>query len=72
MASPFEGGNGDFLVVVNDEGQHSIWPAFRDVPAGWTFLGQRGDRQACLNWIEAHWTDMRPLSLSGTSVLHKN
>lgn len=72
MASPFEGGNGDFLVVVNDEGQHSIWPAFRDVPPGWTFVGQRGERQVCLNWIETHWTDMRPLSLSGTSVLHKN
>jgi uncharacterized protein YbdZ (MbtH family) len=63
MPNPFDGENADFLVLVNDEAQYSLWPAFRAVPAGWTLAGQRGERQACLNWIETHWTDMRPLSL---------
>ena len=62
MANPFEGKNGDFLVLVNDEGQHSIWPTFRGVPNGWTPVGPHGERQECLNWIESHWTDMRPRS----------
>jgi uncharacterized protein YbdZ (MbtH family) len=26
---------GSFFVLVNDEEQHSLWPAFADVPAGW-------------------------------------
>ena len=26
-------------VLVNDEGQHSLWPAFREIPAGWTSVG---------------------------------
>jgi MbtH protein len=60
MASPFEDETGIFLVLVNAEGQHSIWPSFREVPAGWSPVGSAGNRQTCLDWIEAHWTDMRP------------
>jgi MbtH protein len=63
MASPFEDATGTFLVLVNAEGQYSIWPGFREVPAGWSAVGPTGDRQTCLDWIEAHWTDMRPKSL---------
>lgn len=63
MTNPFEDDNAEYLVLVNDEGQHSLWPAFLDVPAGWRPTGPRGQRQACLAWIDEHWTDMRPLSL---------
>ncbi len=52
-----------FTVVVNREGQHSIWPASRPLPAGWTETGVRGDREECVAHIERTWTDMRPLSL---------
>ncbi len=52
-----------FLVVVNDEGQHSIWPDFKAVPAGWHELGFSGLKQDCLDHIAKVWTDMRPLSL---------
>ena len=52
-----------YLVLVNHEGQYSLWPAFLDVPLGWTPTGPRGERQACLSWIDEHWTDMRPASL---------
>ena len=63
MASPFEDEKGTFLVLVNAEGQYSIWPSFREVPPGWNSVGPTGNRQACLDWIEAHWIDMRPKSL---------
>ena len=63
MTNPFEDPDGQYLVLVNDEGQHSLWPAFREIPAGWTSVGPRGNRQECLDWIEANWTDMRPRSL---------
>jgi MbtH protein len=52
-----------YRVVVNDEEQYSIWPADREVPAGWREVGVEGSRTACLDHIEKVWTDMRPLSL---------
>lgn len=64
MTNPFENENGEYLVLVNDEGQHSLWPAFREIPAGWQQVGPTGARKECLAWIEANWTDMRPRSLA--------
>ena len=52
-----------FRVVMNHEEQYSIWPAYREVPAGWREVGVQGSEQECLEYIETHWTDMRPLSL---------
>lgn len=66
MTNPFDVDRGDFLVLVNAEGQYSLWPAFRKPPSGWTPVGARGERQQCLAWIESHWTDMRPRSLIDT------
>ncbi len=63
MTNPFEDPEGRFLVLVNDEGQHSLWPAFADVPAGWTTAFGEDDRAACLEWVERSWTDLRPKSL---------
>ena len=63
MTNPFEDENGTCLVLVNDEGQHSLWPAFLDVPEGWTTAYGEDTRQACLDYVETHWTDMRPKSL---------
>jgi MbtH protein len=48
---------------VNDEGQHSLWPSFAAVPAGWTVTHEEDMRQACLSYVSANWTDMRPSSL---------
>ena len=61
--NPFEDENGDYKILVNDEGQHSLWPSFRDVPSGWSTIGPTGKRKDCLAWIDANWTDMRPKSL---------
>lgn len=53
----------DYVVVVNHEDQYSVWPAGREPPAGWKSVGQVGSKDECLAWIDAHWTDMTPLSL---------
>jgi MbtH protein len=54
-----------FQVVVNDEEQYSLWPAHRDLPAGWKPAGPTGPREECLNYIRSVWVDMRPRGLRG-------
>jgi MbtH protein len=63
MTNPFEDPEGTFLVLVNDEGQHSLWPSFAEVPEGWTRVFGADTRDACLEYVEKNWTDMRPKSL---------
>ncbi len=53
-----------YRVVVNDEGQYSIWFADREIPLGWYDLGKKGTKEECLDFIDREWTDMRPRSLS--------
>ncbi|MYY04437.1 MULTISPECIES: MbtH family protein [unclassified Streptomyces] len=64
MTNPFDDQDGTFLVLVNDENQHSLWPQFADVPAGWTVSHGPATHAACLEHIERTWTDMRPRSLA--------
>ncbi|MFC4464318.1 MbtH family protein [Streptomyces xiangluensis] len=63
MANPFENDEASYFVLVNDEGQHSLWPAFAEIPAGWRTVHGEDTRAACLAYVEENWTDMRPLSL---------
>ena len=55
--------NGSFFVLINDEEQHSLWPNFAEVPAGWRVVYGEADRVSCLDYIEQNWTDIRPKSL---------
>jgi MbtH protein len=52
-----------YRVVVNHEGQYSIWPAGREIPPGWLDAGVSGSKAECLAYIQEVWTDMRPRSL---------
>lgn len=63
MTNPFEDPDASYLVLINDEGQHSLWPVFADVPDGWRVIFGEAGRQECLDFIEESWTDMRPKSL---------
>jgi MbtH protein len=63
MTNPFDDPDGTFLVLVNDEGQHSLWPEFAAVPAGWEVAFGPGPRADALEHVESNWTDMRPRSL---------
>jgi uncharacterized protein YbdZ (MbtH family) len=66
MTNPFEDNDATYVVLTNDEGQHSLWPSFIDVPAGWKVVHRPGSRQDCLDYIGKNWTDMRPKSLVAT------
>ncbi|MEU4080939.1 MbtH family protein [Streptomyces venezuelae] len=63
MPNPFDDQNGTFLVLVNDEEQYSLWPAFARTPEGWTVALGESSHDAALAYVEEHWTDMRPRSL---------
>ncbi|RJO75209.1 MbtH family protein [Nocardia panacis] len=62
MNNPFDKPDGRFKVLINSEGQHSLWPDFAEVPDGWQIV-HAGDQQQCLDYVERSWTDMRPASL---------
>lgn len=63
MTNPFDDPDARFLVLRNDENQHSLWPSFAEVPAGWQTVFGQASRQDCLDYVETHWTDLRPASL---------
>ncbi|WP_433470018.1 MbtH family protein [Spirillospora sp. CA-128828] len=63
MTNPFDDPDGTFRVLVNVEGQHSLWPAFADVPAGWTTVFGPESRSDCIGYVTANWKDIRPRSL---------
>jgi MbtH protein len=50
-------------VLVNEEGQHSLWPVYLAAPSGWRLALADAPRQECLAYVERTWTDMRPASL---------
>lgn len=70
-SNPFDDENGQFQVVVNDEDQHSLWPTFSDVPAGWRAVFGPAGRAECLEYVEQNWTDLRPSSLRSAMAAEK-
>ncbi|MFJ4895980.1 MbtH family protein [Streptomyces sp. NPDC088788] len=60
MLNPFENPDVEYLVLVNQEGQYSLWPASLAVPAGWRKAYGPNPRVACLDFVEKTWTDLRP------------
>jgi MbtH protein len=68
MTNPFDDEDASYLVLLNDEEQYSLWPARMDVPAGWRVVHSADTRRACLDFINSHWTDMRPKSLRSSAL----
>lgn len=63
MESSLDNIKGQFLVLINAEGQYSLWPAFKDVPGGWRSDFGPAGLEDCRAHIEDSWTDLRPASL---------
>ena len=61
--SLFDDDSNPFLILTNAEKQYSIWPETLPVPAGWDNVQGPMSRQRCMDWLAAHWTDLRPQSL---------
>jgi MbtH protein len=63
VSNPFDGDETDYLVLVNEQDQHSLWPAPIAVPPGWRVVLAEASRERCLEFVENRWIDMRPRSL---------
>ena len=61
--NPFDDDDATFYVLINDEEQHSLWPSFAAVPAGWTVVLGESSRSDCVEYVEKNWPDIRPKSL---------
>ncbi|KAA1244415.1 MbtH family protein [Mycobacterium simiae] len=61
--NPFDDDDGSFFVLINDEEQHSLWPAFAEIPPGWEVVHGEASRTECLDYVEQNWPDIRPKSL---------
>jgi MbtH protein len=64
--NPFDDPDGTYVVLVNDENQHSLWPSFAQTPAGWRVALAETDRASALAYVEENWTDMRPRRMVST------
>jgi amino acid adenylation domain-containing protein/thioester reductase-like protein len=53
---------GDFTVVVNELGQHSLWRTRVKAPPGWRRRSAAMTESECLAQIERSWRDMAPAS----------
>jgi MbtH protein len=64
-----DGVDGDsFVVLINGEGQYSLWPAGNPVPDGWSTTHAPASKAECVAFVETVWTDMRPRSLAATTT----
>lgn len=63
MTNPFDDTQNTFLVLVNEEEQHSLWPEFARIPDGWTPVHGPVPKDQALIYVDTHWTDLRPRSL---------
>lgn len=66
MTNPFENEDAEFYVLVNDELQYSLWPAFADVPGGWSVDFGPEPRETCVAYVDRTWRDLRPKSVRRT------
>ena len=53
----------DFIVLINDEEQYSLWSASIAIPAGWRTTYGPAAKQACLDYVDEVWKDLTPRSV---------
>jgi MbtH protein len=68
MGNPFEDPAAEYLVLINDQNQYSLWPSFKAPPRGWRIARGRGSRESSLSYVTAQWIDMRPRTSVFTKV----
>lgn len=56
--NPFDDPDQQCFVLANEQGQHSLWPAFAVIPAGWRQVHGPDSREACGQWVELNWTSL--------------
>lgn len=63
VSDPRKPARNAFAVVVNGHGQHALWQADLDLPAGWRQQSAAMSRRACLDAIGGAWPDIAPASV---------
>jgi MbtH protein len=53
----------EYICLVNEEEQYSVWFAWKEIPLGWKRVGPQGHKEIVLQYVRETWTDMRPRSL---------
>ena len=64
MANPFDDETARFVVLVNAENQHSLWPETFALPDGWHKVFGPESRAGCIAYVDASWTDLRPATVA--------
>ena len=53
----------EYICLINEEEQYSLWFAWKEIPSGWKQVGPKGKKEKVLAYVKENWTDMRPKSL---------
>ena len=43
--------NEEYICLINEEEQYSIWFAWKEIPLGWERVGPKGTKQEILNYV---------------------
>lgn len=54
--NPFDDNEHQFLIIKNELMQLSLWPEFKQVPAGWLPIFGPESRDSALEFVQAHAT----------------
>lgn len=60
MTNPFDDTDATFRVLINERGQHSLWPELADLPRGWVAVHGPGSHADCLAYVDQAWSDITP------------
>lgn len=52
-----------YKVIINAEGQYSIWQENVELSPGWRDVGKSGTEKECADYLKKTWKDLRPVSL---------
>lgn len=50
--SVFDDDTGQFIILLNDRNEYSLWPLTVLVPAGWNTVFGPASRQECLDYVK--------------------
>lgn len=56
--NPFDDEDGNYTVLANAAGEHSLWPAGIPAPGGWRVVHGPARRAACLEFVNEAWQNL--------------
>ncbi|MDM4719651.1 condensation domain-containing protein [Micromonospora sp. WMMA1363] len=68
MTDPFEAADGSFVVLTNNAGQHSLWPAPLATHPGWDRVYGPASKLRCQRYVDAYGMGDGPLITAELSV----